>query len=99
MGLGILGAFLGSAIGGALVYGFFMFAGFRFPFTGTVIGLLAALGARWLARGRDSTLGIISAAFALITIFGVLFAMYGSFPPLALISVAVCGYLAYRLAS
>jgi hypothetical protein len=99
LALGILGGFLGSAIGGGLVYGFFEWAGFRFPLSGWGVGLLAGFGARWLARGRDSTLGAITAAITVITIAGVYFLMYGGFPPVLIISVAVGGYLAYRLAS
>jgi hypothetical protein len=99
LGLGTLGAFLGSAVGGGLMYGFYALAGFRFPLTGWGIGLLAGIGARWLARGRDSTLGAISAVIAVITIGGVYFLMYAGFPPLLIISVGVGGYLAYRLAS
>jgi hypothetical protein len=97
--LGILGALLGSAVGGGLVYGFFAWAGFRFPLSGWGVGLLAGLGARMLARGRDSTLGAITAVMAVVTIAGVYFLMYGGFPPLLIISVGVGGYLAYRLAS
>ncbi len=100
MGLGILGAFLGSAIGGALVFGFFYWAGFRFPLSGTAIGVLAGIGARMLARGTDSTLGFIAAAIAVVSILGAFFMMYGTdFSVSAFFSVAVCGYFAYRVAS
>ena len=99
MGRGILGAFLGAAVGGGLVYGFFMLSGFRFPLSGTAIGILAGLGARWLARGTDSTLGAISAALALATIVGVFYLMYGEFYLGGIISMAVCVYFAYRFAA
>lgn len=99
MGLGILGAFLGSAVGAALVYGFFLWAQFRFPFTGTVIGLFAGFGARLLARGTDTMLGFVAAAFALITVVGVFFLMYGAFFILGIISIVICVYFAYRIAS
>jgi hypothetical protein len=99
MGLGILGAFLGAAVGGGLVYGFFMLSGFRFPLSGTAIGIFAGLGARWLARGTDSTLGGIAAALALATIVGVFYLMYGEFYIGGIISMAVCVYFAYRFAS
>jgi hypothetical protein len=56
LGMGVLGAFLGAAIGGALVYGFFAWLNLRFPLTGTVTGLLAGYGARLMARGTDMTL-------------------------------------------
>jgi hypothetical protein len=99
MGLGILGAFLGAAVGAGLVYGFFMLTNFRFPLSGTAIGILAGLGARWLARGTDSTLGGIAAALALASIVGVFYLMYGEFYIGGIISMAVCVYFAYRFAA
>lgn len=103
MGLGILGAFLGSAVGGAMVYGFFLWAHFRIPLTGTIIGVLAGFGARVLARGTDTVLGAIAAVFALFSIVGAFFLIYGELfmvgLVLGIISIIVCVGSAYRIAS
>ncbi|HEV2327580.1 MAG TPA: hypothetical protein VGY56_02190 [Verrucomicrobiae bacterium] len=103
MGLGVLGAFLGSAVGGALIYGFYLWAQFRMPLTGTIIGVLSGLGARILARGTDTVLGIIAAAFALASIVGVFILIYGDLFVAGLIlgifSILVCVSFAYRIAS
>jgi hypothetical protein len=99
MGLGILGAFLGSAIGGALIYGFFLWAHFRFPLTGTIIGLLSGLGARTLARGTDTILGVVAGAFALASVVGVFFLIYGDLFIFGIISMVICVGIAYRIAS
>jgi hypothetical protein len=103
MGLGILGAFLGSAVGGALIYGFFLWAQFKMPLTGTIIGVLSGFGARVLARGTDTVLGIIAGAFALASIVGVFFLIYGDLFIvgfiLGLFSIVVCVGCAYRIAS
>lgn len=99
MGLGILGAFLGSSVGGALVYGFFMFAHFRFPLSGTAIGVLAGYGARMLARGTDTTLGFIAGGISLAVIVCVFFLMYGDFFILGIFSIVICVGFAYRIAS
>lgn len=99
MGLGVLGAFLGSAVGGALVYGFFLFAHFRFPLSGTAIGLLAGYGARMLARGTDTTLGFVASGISLAVIVGVFYMMYGEFFLFGIVSIVVCVGFAYRIAS
>lgn len=99
MGLGILGAFLGSAVGGALIYGFFLWAHFRFPLTGTIIGLLSGFGARTLARGTDTILGVVAGVFALASVVGVFFLIYGDFFILGIISMVICVGIAYRIAS
>ncbi|HXC35687.1 MAG TPA: hypothetical protein VNV43_07410 [Candidatus Acidoferrales bacterium] len=99
MGRGALGAFLGSVVGGALVLGFFYWAGFRFPLTGTIIGVLSGLGARMLARGTDNVLGAISGAFALASVVGVFLFMYGDFFLMGIFSIVICVSFAYRIAS
>ena len=99
MGLGTLGAFLGSAVGGALVYCFFYFVHFRMPWSGTAIGVLAGYGARTLARGTDNTLGFIAAGISLATIVCVFYLMYGDFFILGIISMVFCVGFAYRIAS
>ncbi|HEV2320342.1 MAG TPA: hypothetical protein VGV18_11360 [Verrucomicrobiae bacterium] len=99
LGLGVLGAFLGAAIGGALVFGFYLWAHFRFPLTGTIIGVLSGMGARILARGTDATLGIIAGALALASVVGVFFLMYGDFFLLGIVSIVICVGFAYRIAS
>lgn len=99
LGMGILGAFLGSALGGALVYGFFMLVHFRFPWSGIGIGALSGCGARWLARGTDTTLGIIAAVLAGASIVETFYLMYGDFFLFGIISIVICIGVAYRLAS
>jgi hypothetical protein len=99
MGLGVLGAFLGSAVGGALVYGFFWWAHFRFPLTGTIIGALAGVSAKTLARGTDTVLGAIAGAFALAAVVGVFMLMYGDVFFLGIVSIVICVGIAYRIAS
>ena len=99
MGLGILGAFLGAALGGGLVYGFFLLAGFRFPLSGVAIGALAGYGARLMARGTHTTLGMIAGAFSLLSIVGVFFLIYGGFFIFGIISIVISVGVAYRLAS
>jgi hypothetical protein len=99
MGLGILGAFLGAALGGALVYGFYKWAGFRFPLSGVGIGALSGYGARLMARGTHTTLGIIAGALALFSILGVFYLIYGGFAIFGIVSIIICVGVAYRLAS
>lgn len=99
LGRGVLGAFIGAVIGIGAMYAFFEFAGFRFPLLGVGIGILTGIGARMLGRGTDSSLGYISGAIALISVVGTLFLMYGSFPMLNIISVAVSVSAAYRISS
>jgi hypothetical protein len=99
LGMGILGAFLGAAVGVGAMYGFFEFAGFRFPLLGVGIGVLTGYGAKLLYKGTDNTLGIISGAIALIAVVGTLFLMYGTFPVISIISVAVSVSMAYRISS
>jgi hypothetical protein len=102
MGLGIFGAFLGAAIGGALVYGFFALLNFRFPLTGMAVGALAGYGARLLARGTDTTLGFIAGALALIATAGVFYLIYVEYDTLyitAIVSILIGTGVAYRLAS
>jgi len=72
--------------------------GFRFPLLGVGIGLLTGYGAKLLYKGTDNTLGIIAGGIALISVVATLFLMYGEFPLLNLISVAVSVSVAYRIA-
>lgn len=99
MGLGILGAFLGAALGVGLMYGFFLLAEFRFPLLGVGIGVLTGYGAKLLFKGTDNVLGIISGVIALIAVVGTLFLMYGEFPIVSIISVLVSVSVAYRISS
>ena len=99
MGLGILGAFAGAALGAALMIGFYQWVGFRFPLTGVGAGALSGYGARLLGRGTHTTLGIISGALALVSILGVFYWMYGEFAFFNIISIVICVGVAYRLAS
>lgn len=99
LGLGILGAVVGAGLGAGLMYGFFDLVGFRFPLMGVGIGALAGYGARLLGRGTDATLGIIAAVLAVAANAGTLYLIYGEFEFIYLISLAVGGWFAYRLAS
>jgi hypothetical protein len=99
LGRGILGAFIGAAVGVGAMYGFFEFVGFRFPLLGVGIGVLTGLGARILGRGTDSTLGGISGGIALVSVVGTLYLMYGEFPIMSIISVVVSVSMAYKMAS
>jgi hypothetical protein len=99
LGRGILGALIGAAVGSGAMYGFFTFAGFRFPLLGVGIGVITGWIAKLLARGTDSTLGAISGAIALIAVVGTLFLMYGTFPLMSIISAVVSVSMAYRISS
>jgi len=99
LGLGILGAFIGALIGIGAMYGFYEWAGFRFPLIGIGIGVLTGFGAKLLYKGTDNTLGIISGAIALVAVVGTLYLMYGTFPIISIISVAVSVSVAYRISS
>lgn len=99
LGLGIVGAVIGAAIGIGVMYGFFEVIGFRFPLLGVGIGVLTGLGAKMLGRGIDSTLGFISGTIALVSVVGALFLMYGTFPLLSIISALVSASVAYRISS
>jgi hypothetical protein len=99
LGRGILGAAAGAVGGSVLMYGFFLTAGFRFPLLGVGIGLLTGLGAKWLNKGADEKLGMISAGLAMAATFGTLYLIYGEFQILNLISVVISASVAYRRAS
>lgn len=99
LGRGALGAFLGAALGVGVMFAFYSLAGFRFPLLGVGIGVLTGFCARALFKGTDTTLGYISAGIALVAVVATLFLMYGSFPPISIISVIVSASVAYRIAS
>jgi hypothetical protein len=98
-GLGIVGALIGAGVGAGAMVGFYVWAGFRFPLLGVGIGALTGLGAKLLAKGTDSTLGVIAGAIALIAVVTTLYLMYGTFPIISIISVAVSVSFAYRISS
>ena len=99
MGLGILGALLGAGLGVGLMFGFYSFAGFRFPLLGVGIGALTGYGAKLLFKGTDTVLGYISGTIALIAVVGTLFLMYGEFPMVSIISVIISVSVAWRISS
>ena len=99
LGLGILGAFLGACVGVGIVYAFYEWAGFRFPLLGVAIGVLTGFGAKLLYKGTDNTLGYASGVIALIAVVASLYLMYGEFPFISIISVAVSVSVAFRIAS
>ena len=99
LGMGILGAVLGAGAGAGAMYGFYVGVGFRFPLLGVGIGVLTGYGAKLLYKGTDSTLGVAAGAIALVAVVGTLFLMYGTFPIISLISVAVSVSMAYRISS
>jgi hypothetical protein len=98
LGLGVLGAFLGAAVGAGLMYGFFALTEFRFPLMGTCIGVLTGLGARLLARGTEMTLGAIAGAIALLATGGVLYFMFGDVAATFIVSMIVSVAFAYKIA-
>jgi hypothetical protein len=81
------------------MYGFYALAGFRFPLLGVGIGALTGYGAKYLYKGTGNELGMISGGVALAAVVGTLYMMYGSFPIINIISVAVSVSVAYRIAS
>ena len=99
LGLGLLGALIGAAVGAGLMYGFFALTQFRFPLMGTGVGALTGLGARLMFRGTDSALGAISAGVAAVAVIGTLMLMYGEFPIMSIISVIVSISIAFKVAS
>jgi hypothetical protein len=99
LGLGILGAFIGALVGVGAMYGFYELAGFRFPLLGVGIGVLTGFGAKILYKGTENTLGIISGVIAFVAVVGTLHLMYGTFPIISIISVAVSVSMAYRISS
>jgi hypothetical protein len=99
LGRGVMGALGGAAVGAAAMYGFYALAGFRFPLLGVGIGALTGYGAKLLYKGRGNELGIISGGVALAAVVGTLYMMYGTFPIISIISVAVSVSVAYRIAS
>lgn len=99
LALGILGAFLGALVGVGVMYGFYEWAGFRFPLLGVGIGVLTGFSAKWMSKGTGNTLGIISAVIATISVVGTLYLMYGTFPIISIISVIVSISVAYRIAA
>jgi hypothetical protein len=98
LGRGIGGALLGAGLGAGLMFGFFALVGFRFPLMGTGIGLLCGFGARLLGRA-DTTLGVVSAAIALVANGGTLYLMFGNFDVVYVISLVVGAGFAYRIAA
>jgi len=99
LGMGILGAFIGASVAAGLMYGFYLWAAFRFPLLGVGIGALTGILARVLAKGTATELGVVSAVLALAATTGTLWLIYGELPIISLISVAVSASVAYRTAS
>jgi hypothetical protein len=99
LGLGILGALGGALVGAGAMYGFYEWAGFRFPLLGIGIGVLTGFGARILYKGTDNSLGIISGVIAMVSVVGAIYLMYGEFPLMNIISAIVSISMAYRIAA
>jgi len=99
LGLGIAGALGGALVGAGAMYGFYAWAGFRFPLLGIGIGVLTGLGAKMAYKGTDNSLGIISGVIAMGSVVGALYLMYGEFPLMNIISVIVSISMAYRIAA
>ncbi|HEV2694651.1 MAG TPA: hypothetical protein VG347_17280 [Verrucomicrobiae bacterium] len=96
---GIIGGVIGSVVGCGLLYAFWLWAHFRFPLSSIAVGAAAGYGARWLARGTHTTMGIIVAAVAGLTVTGTFVLMYGGFAIFTIISIVICVSVAYRAAS
>lgn len=99
--MGTVGALLGALVAVGLMYGFAVFAGFRFPLMGTLMGAIIGFGARLMYHGTDSSLGGIAAAIAFVTIGGTLFFMFGLFGVLlsGFITMVVGVGMAFKIAS
>ena len=99
--LGIVGAVLGAVVGIVLMVGFTMLTGFRFPFVGIAAGAIIGFGARLMYRGTDSTLGLMAAVVALVTILGTFLLMFNIFSIMytGVISLMIGVRLAWRIAS
>ena len=96
---GVVGALGGAALGVAVMFAFYTFAGFRFPLLGVGIGILTGFCAKALFKGGDTTLGYVSSGIALVAVVVTLYLMYGEFPLINIISVLVSASMAYRIAS
>jgi hypothetical protein len=96
---GILGAVIGSVAGCGLLFAFWLWSHFRFPLMGVAVGAAAGYGARWLARGTDTTLGVIAAVIAGASVTGTFVLMYGGFAVFNIISIVICTAVAYRASS
>jgi hypothetical protein len=96
---GIIGAVAGSLVGCGLMFGFWMEVHFRFPIMGVAVGACAGYAARWLARGTDTTLGVITAVIAGASVTGTFVLMYGDFAAFNFISIIICCGVAYRASS
>ena len=99
MPMGILGALLGAGLGSAAMYGFYIWAHFRFPLFGIAIGFVTGLGAKTLYKASDNTLGVIAGLLAGVAVFGTLSMIYGAFPIFSVLSLVVSIGVAYRTAS
>ena len=97
--LGIVGAIVGAALGAGLMYGFFLWADFRFPLMGTCIGAFTGFGGRLLAKGTDTTLGVVAGGVALVSTAGTLYLMFGEVAGMFIISMIVSVGFAYKIAS
>lgn len=98
LGLGITGAVGGAIAGVVAMYGFTVVTGIRFPLLGVGTGLLTGFAARWLYKGTDQTLGIISAIAAMLGVFGALVLIYGiDFDLINIISIGVSASVAYKM--
>jgi hypothetical protein len=96
---GIIGAVIGSVVGCALLFAFWMWVHVRFPLMGIAVGAAAGYGARWLARGTDTTLGVITAVIAGVSVTGTFVLMYGGFAVFNIVSIVICTAVAYRASS
>jgi hypothetical protein len=98
---GIAGAFLGAAVALALMAGFTMLTGMKFPLLGTVEGAIIGFGARLLYKGTSSTLGAMSAGVAFLTIIGTFLMMFDIFSILlsGVISLLVGVSVAFKIAA
>ncbi len=96
---GIIGAVIGAVVGCGLMFAFAVWAQFRFPFMGIAVGAASGYMARWLARGTDKTLGIITAVIAGGLVTGTFVLMYGEFAFTCILSIVVCIAVSYRVSA
>lgn len=81
------------------MYGFFSLTGFRFPLTGTIVGIISGFGARALARGGDMTLGIVAAILSVLSVTIIMHVIYGGYFGFGIVAIFASGYFGYRFAS
>ena len=98
LALGIVGGVIGALAGCGLLYAVWYWTRIPYLPIGVVAGVLAGYGARRLARGTASTLGIATAGITGGAVAGTLFYM-GGIVPLSAVSIAFGAGVAFMMSS